>query len=83
MFLRLGHKRMGGNDVRLAKHFEPSKVYGGPCQSGAVGLPSGKRQGITGAYSLVGRTAFRNIPQIGAAQFGSQVMGAQRLAMKK
>lgn len=77
MFLRMSKKPPSNAHD---KHMRP---FGGPPQSGAVGLPSGARQGITGAYSLVGRTAFRNVPRIGAVQFGGSPMGAQRLTMSK
>jgi len=53
--------------------------YDGPPEQGAIGLPTGQRQGVTPSFSLLTRgDGLRKIPQAGALQFGSQPMGAQK-----
>jgi len=53
--------------------------YNGPPEQGAIGLPSGQRQGVTPSFSLLTRgDGLRKIPQAGALQFGALPMGARK-----
>lgn len=53
--------------------------YNGPPEQGAIGLPTGQRQGVTPSFSLLTRgDGNKKIPQAGALQFGGQPMGAQK-----
>jgi hypothetical protein len=52
---------------------------GGPPQQGAIGLPTGQRQGVTTSFSLLNMGEGRmKIAQAGALQFGGAPMGAQK-----
>ncbi len=78
---RFGHKK----NMTPKREFVVRRVesYDGPPEQGAIGLPTGQRQGVTTAFSLLTRgDGLRKIPQAGALQFGSQPMGAQKRIVK-
>ena len=77
-FLNKVKMGMGSGLIRTGP---PQKLhrFAGPAMSGAAGLPTGQRQGVTGMGAVVPRgNGNSRIPQAGALQFGSQAMGARK-----